>query len=264
VVERFQKLDEQAGDEDLLNKFFDTLKIRYNFGYEVEPEMKAKIEKYFRYRWLTDRNQAIDEPEELAYLDQLPIDTQNMLYRDFLYQDFLHEFRYMFMFKKPDGEAYTWSDQPYRDFMLGLLQNFEPRLEEKGTIIYKELEEIQEVFFQEKGTIDIGYEINRKARFVLRMHKGAIIGAYNCSENKKMAFVFKSTTDVHGFMLRKHIWLDLLESVPELSSNLKSNIKVQYVKNIYIKVMLEKRKYLDKLHSKSLNNQVISVLDLKK
>ena len=69
ILERFQTLDEQAGDEDELNKFFDTLKIRYNHGYDIDPQMKQKIEQYFEYKWVHDRNQAIDEPEELAFLE---------------------------------------------------------------------------------------------------------------------------------------------------------------------------------------------------
>lgn len=54
--------------------------------------MKLKFEKLFEYKWSTDRNQAIDDPEEQAFLDQLPKETQNMLYRDYLYRDFLYEF----------------------------------------------------------------------------------------------------------------------------------------------------------------------------
>lgn len=69
--------------------------------------------------------------------------------------------------------------------MIGLLQSFEPRYDPKDSIIFRELEEIQEVLFQEKGIIDIGFEINRRPKYVLRMNKKTIIGAYNCFENKK-------------------------------------------------------------------------------
>ena len=127
----------------------------------------------------------------------------------------------MFSFSKPNGDLYTWDDEPYRFFMLGLLQNFEPRLEPKGSIIYKELEEIQEVLFQESGAIDIGFEVNRVTKYCLRLKKGTIIGAYNCTENKRMLFTFRSASDVHGFMVRKHTWLDLIDSVPQLSEYLK-------------------------------------------
>ena len=67
--------------------------------------------------------------------------------------------------------------------MIGLLMNFEPRFEEAGAIVYQELEEIQEVLFPEKGSIDVGYVINRKPRYVLRISKGCMVGAYNCNEN---------------------------------------------------------------------------------
>ena len=172
--------------------FFDTIKKRYNHGIEIDVELKQKIEILFRYRWLHDRNQGMYSQEDISLLEQLPIETQNMLYRDYLYTDFLYEFRFVFNFRKLDGQIYSWDDEPFRNFMIGLLQNFEPRIEEKGTILFRELEDIHEVIFQEKGVIDIGFEINRIPKFVLRMNKGTIIGAYNCFENKKTIFIYRS------------------------------------------------------------------------
>ena len=69
ILERLQKLDEETGDEDELNKFFDTIKIRYNCGHDIDPSIKLKFEKLFEYKWSIDRNQAIDDPEEQAFLD---------------------------------------------------------------------------------------------------------------------------------------------------------------------------------------------------
>ena len=65
-----------------------------------------------------------------------------MLYKEYLYKDFLHNFRILFQIPKSDNEFFTWEDQVYRDFMIELLQNLEPRHEEKGTVLYRELEEI--------------------------------------------------------------------------------------------------------------------------
>lgn len=72
-----------------------------------------------------------------------------MLYRDYLFKDFLHSFRYVFRISKTPTDVYDWDDQVYRDFMIALLQNLEPRVEEKGTILYQELEEISEIIFIE-------------------------------------------------------------------------------------------------------------------
>lgn len=98
-----------------------------------------------------------------------------MLYKDFLYKDFLKVFSGVFSFTKnqtastdtlrlPPGKVlyYDWDDQIYRDFMIELFQQLEPRFEPKGSVLYNELEEIQEIFFHEKGSIDCGFEINRK------------------------------------------------------------------------------------------------------
>ena len=59
----------------MLTKFFDTIKIRYNDGIDMKIEHKNLIEQYFENKWQNDKNQAIDDPEEKAYLDQLPEQT---------------------------------------------------------------------------------------------------------------------------------------------------------------------------------------------
>lgn len=85
------------------------------------------------------------------------------------------------------------------------------------------------MLFQENGDIDIGFEINRHPKYVLRLNKGTMIGAYNCFENRKTLFVYRSYTKVKGFMLRKNKWLDLVEDIPELGDNIKQNIRIEYV-----------------------------------
>ena len=52
--------------------------------------------------------------------------------------------------------------------MINILTCLEPRFEEKGTILYNELEEMNEVIFFSKGKVDIGYEFNYKKKFVIR------------------------------------------------------------------------------------------------
>lgn len=59
----------------MLTKFFDTIKVRYNNGIDMKIEHKILIEQYFENKWQNDKNQAIDDPEEKAYLEQLPEQT---------------------------------------------------------------------------------------------------------------------------------------------------------------------------------------------
>jgi hypothetical protein len=53
--------------------------------------------------------------------------------------------------------------------MEALLYQLEPRREEKGVVIFDELDEVNEAIFMEKGWIDVGFEINRKQSFVIRL-----------------------------------------------------------------------------------------------
>lgn len=87
--------------------------------------------------------------------------------------------------------------------MMAILLKLEPRFCKADTILFYELQEIQEVLFVQKGFIEVGFEINRQKKFVIRFANKVIIGAYNCSVNKKTLFVYKCKTDVQGYMLRK-------------------------------------------------------------
>ena len=73
--------------------------------------------------------------------------------------------------------------------------------------------------------LDVGYEISRKPRYVLRMPTGTIIGAWNCITGSKVLFQYKCTSDIHGFMLRNRIWKQLLEDYPEISKPLNDVLK---------------------------------------
>jgi uncharacterized protein YuzE len=64
---------------------------------------------------------------------------------------------------------YSWDDFHYRKFMESFLYKLEPRREEKGVIIFDELDEVNEAIFIENGKVDVGFEINRKQQFVIRL-----------------------------------------------------------------------------------------------
>ena len=64
--------------------------------------MKRNIEQFFNYKWQFDRNQAIDDEEEMAILEQLPEEVQNKIYTNFLFKEFLHIFQDTFTICKRD------------------------------------------------------------------------------------------------------------------------------------------------------------------
>jgi len=69
--------------------------------------------------------------------------------------------------------------------MESLLNCLEPRREERYVVLFDELEEVNEVMFFEVGVVDVGFDLNRKKSFVLRMEKDILIGGYNVTFDKR-------------------------------------------------------------------------------
>lgn len=145
---------------------------------------------------------------------QLPGDVQVEIYNKYLFERFLCSFAKVFTFPRlncPHRYAfYTWTDQGYRAFMLQILQNLECRHEDRFVVLYNELDEMNEVLFFETGTFEIGYEINRFTRYILRLKnnraKANVIGAYGATFNKRSLFKYRSITECRGYFIRKLNW----------------------------------------------------------
>jgi hypothetical protein len=87
--------------------------------------------------------------------------------------------------------------------MFELLESLEPRSQKGGQVIFEELAEVNEVIFFTKGSIDIGFEINRKISYVLRIDKDILIGAYNVVYNKRSRFNYKTFKNCEGYSIRR-------------------------------------------------------------
>jgi hypothetical protein len=55
--------------------------------------------------------------------------------------------------------------------MIKIMTYLEPRIEKAGSVLFEELDEINEVIFIMMGTIEIGFEINKTRKFVIRFDK---------------------------------------------------------------------------------------------
>lgn len=146
--------------------------------------------------------------------------------------------------------------------MLQLLQNLEPRHEEPYTILFEELEEIREVIFIEKGECDIGYEINKKKKFVIRYSESTVIGGYNCTFNKRAIFIYRTKTLCEGYSVRKERWTELIDEdeFPNIAKTLKRNVESDYIKNIKDKVLQCKKKHIAKYHKRADYQQMLTII----
>lgn len=75
----------------------------FNGGAPFNLDLKKRISQHLEYKWANDHNQAIDDPEELDMLDQLPPETQDQIYTKFLFREFLVTFRSFFTVSKSKG-----------------------------------------------------------------------------------------------------------------------------------------------------------------
>jgi hypothetical protein len=72
------------------------------------------------------------------------------------------------------------------------MQILENRWFSPSEIIYKELDEVQDMIFVQSGRYNVGYEINKQAKLRLQFGQRTVIGAFNITFNKRSYFLFMS------------------------------------------------------------------------
>ena len=62
--------------------------------------MEQRISDFFKFKWEKDKNQYTASENDKLIMNQLPQEVKIHLLRNFLYKDFLVQFRRFFRFKK--------------------------------------------------------------------------------------------------------------------------------------------------------------------
>ena len=96
--------------------------------------------------------------------------------------------------------------------MVQLLKNLHPRQELAEKILINELDDFSEVIFFNVGKVDVGFEINKIKKFVIRKFKQIIIADHGCTFNHKSKFIYKAKTICEGYAIKKLEWCNLLDS----------------------------------------------------
>ena len=77
-----------------------------------------------------------------------------------------------------------------------MLQHLEPLKFIKKEHIHQEFDDVDEIYFVERGKVVIGYDINKTKKYCLQYTDKLVIGAYELSFNKKSNFVYTALTDI--------------------------------------------------------------------
>jgi len=92
ILISIQDLNNDFDEGENLSKWFGLIK-RFNSSRSISLELKLKIEEYFDYRWINDKNKAVSTDEDQKLLDQLPPAVQRKIYSDFLFKSFILNFK---------------------------------------------------------------------------------------------------------------------------------------------------------------------------
>lgn len=142
--------------------------------------------------------------------------------------------------KKPNNENthfviqpfYNFHDEDYQNFMLAVFKFIEPRYSEKDKIILNEHEETAEVFFINKGSVGVGFELNKKLEFVQVKKDFCIVGAYELVFGLRAMVVYKAFNESHGFAIRKPSWMRLMMDHPKFKGPLRHKTALFYDREV--------------------------------
>ena len=134
----------------------------------------------------------------------------------------------------------------------------EPRFEKSKTVIIDELDEFNEIIFISKGTMLVGYEINKQKRYCIKYKNNCVIGGYGVTYNQRASFIYTSLTDVSGYSVRKENWFELLNQNEEIANILKGSILMNYIMTIRGKVLVKKKRAIGEYYNRKDHQMILA------
>jgi hypothetical protein len=99
-------------------------------GNILDLKMKMQLEEYFEHRWSYNKNWSIEEEADLIIMDQVPINVQQDLLTNFLFQDFgkcfSNFFTWMYNNNLGHRTLISYQNDDYVDFMIDVFKSLNP------------------------------------------------------------------------------------------------------------------------------------------
>ena len=99
-LENYMKLEIDFDESQQLQKFIGVLKS-FNNGIPIDNKIQNQIKEFFIYKWNNDKTYIVQTKDDFRIMEQLTDSCQSLIFKDFLYNDFLTQFRRLFVFKIP-------------------------------------------------------------------------------------------------------------------------------------------------------------------
>ena len=216
-----QTITAENEDSESLAQWMLLLK-NFNKNRPLPPQMLKEFEAYFVYFWKNDKNYAVSSAEDQEMLSELPSHIQSDIYRQFLFKDFLEQFRVYFDLERPaifqdssgTPKYFDWQDIQYSAFMIRILGSLEPRSFKPGQYIFEAEEEVDEHIYvisrdprkplNSTGCYAVGFRYDKDHKFFhVKLGPKTIIGGYENIYGKKAEYFYKALMHVDAYGLRK-------------------------------------------------------------
>lgn len=108
IINKFIKLSDDFEQSEELDQFWAAI-TKFNEGFVIDKEFQDRVNKFMKYKWDNDKNNCITDEYEEYLLDQMPFECRLAIFKDFLFADFLNQFRRFFWIRKdPSMIAMVW------------------------------------------------------------------------------------------------------------------------------------------------------------
>lgn len=116
-----------------------------------------------------------------------------------------------------------------------------------------------------RGCLDVGYDISYKTKYCLRLSSGAVIGAYNCTFNKKALFKYKVSKTLKAYTIRKLDWYNHIndDQFKDIAVSLKKTIEINYTIKIKDKITFIQTAHMKRVSGRADMNEILTVVDIK-
>ena len=99
IIQSYNDYNKINDEEDSLSNFFGILR-KFNRNELLDPKFERLLEKYFTYRWEKDKNDSLIKKNYMYIVEQIPTQVVDSIYADFLFRDFLQQYRKFFQIAK--------------------------------------------------------------------------------------------------------------------------------------------------------------------
>ena len=106
------------------------------------------------------------------------------------------------------------------------------------------------------GQVDIGYEINRQVKLIMRFKSYMTFGGFECSYGRRSQVIYHAHQDCVGYMIRYTRWKVIEQKFPEFYELMKKKFMEFYMLRIRKHIINHKEEEIAKYEKREDHQEV--------